>query len=181
MPKNTLERLNLLPQDPFFETTVGRLLSWATTVGRYLVILTEMLIVLTIGAKFKLDRDLTDLNSAINMRSATVSSYGDLETTVRSAQARLEFIRKQQAQPKVETALTVVKKNLPRDLNLDSIEVQGQGITISGRAYTLASLTGITTSLRNEPKVQKLFLEDIRQNKEGLSGYDFRIRMELKP
>lgn len=180
MQKNTLERINLLPQDPFFETTFGRILNWASTIGRYLVIVTEFLIVATIASKFKLDRDLTDLNAAINLRSTLIASYGDLEQTVRSVQDRIDFLRKQDQQTKVAVALDIVKKNLPREAVIKTINIESDSIKFSGRAYTLSALTGVATALQRETRVQRLTLENIRQNKEGLSGYDFDIRMEVK-
>ena len=57
--------INLLPQDPFYETPIGRVMAWASTVGRYLVIFTEVVVIFSFASRFKLDRDLTDLNATI--------------------------------------------------------------------------------------------------------------------
>lgn len=180
MQKNTLEKINLLPQDPFFESPIGRILNWASTVGRYIIIMTEFLIVAVIAAKFKLDRDLTDLNAAINLRSNMIASFGDLEKNVRSAQERIEFLRKQEAQPSVSNALTVIKRNLPREAALNSLRIEDSSVRFSGRAFTLSALTGVATALRQDPGVQRLVLENVRQNPDGLTGYDFEVSLELK-
>lgn len=180
MPKNTLEKINLLPQDPFFESPIGRILNWASTVGRYIIILTEFLIVAVIAAKFKLDRDLTDLNAAINLRSNMIASFGDLEKNVRSAQERIEFLRKQDSLSSVSGALNIIKRNLPREAVLSSLRIEDTSVRFTGRAFTLSALTGVATALRQDPGVQQLVLENISQNQDGLTGYDFEISLVLK-
>jgi hypothetical protein len=60
----TLE-VNLLPKDPFLSTSLGKLLQWSLTVGRYLVIFTELIVVSSFAARFSLDRQVTDLNASI--------------------------------------------------------------------------------------------------------------------
>src|SRR5690554_2981690 len=85
--------INLLPKDPFFETVVGKTLKWALSAGRYIVIFTELIVILSFLARFTLDRQLTDVNSDIANNETIVASYGELEENFRRAQERTTQIK----------------------------------------------------------------------------------------
>ena len=62
MPKKDI---NLLPREEFEQKTVGRFLIWALTVGRWIVIVTELIVITAFLSRFKLDRDLANLYEKI--------------------------------------------------------------------------------------------------------------------
>jgi hypothetical protein len=62
--------VNLLPQDPFFETVFGRFLKWALSIGRYIVIFTELIVILSFASRFTLDRMVTDLTHPQSKRTS---------------------------------------------------------------------------------------------------------------
>ena len=64
MPAKTVD-VNLLEKDDFSESPIGRIVTWAITYGRYIMILTEIVVLLAFISRFSLDRKLTDLNEAI--------------------------------------------------------------------------------------------------------------------
>ena len=53
--------INLLGERKVGETPVERLLLWITTYGRYIMIGTEIVVLLAFISRFSLDRKITDL------------------------------------------------------------------------------------------------------------------------
>ena len=70
--------INLVPKDPFFATIPGRVLKWALSAGRYIVIFTELVVIISFATRFTLDRQVTDLNDTITSKEAIINSYGAL-------------------------------------------------------------------------------------------------------
>ncbi len=87
--KSTIE---LLPQENWEKGTFGRLLKWALTVGRYIVIITELIVILAFLSRFKFDRDLTDLNEKVKQQQAIVQSSAQFEQKFRFLQKQLLYI-----------------------------------------------------------------------------------------
>src|SRR3989338_1332237 len=84
--------INLLPQDPFEASFLGKFLKWALSVGRYIVIGTELVVIGSFLTRFSLDRQVTDLNESIAQKQAIIASYGDLESKLRLLQAQLKLV-----------------------------------------------------------------------------------------
>jgi hypothetical protein len=69
MPK---QEINLLPREEFEKKPIGKFLTWALSIGRYIIIFTELIVILAFLSRFKLDRDLSDLNQSIREKQAVI-------------------------------------------------------------------------------------------------------------
>ena len=79
-PKSEIE---LLPQEGWEKGTLGKLLKWALTAGRYIVIVTELAVIMAFLSRFKFDRELTDLHEEIKQKQAVIQSAQSFETEFR--------------------------------------------------------------------------------------------------
>jgi len=70
-------QIELLPREEWEETSFGKFLKWLLTVGRYIVIFTELVVILAFLSRFKLDRDLTDLYKQIENKQAIIQNSTD--------------------------------------------------------------------------------------------------------
>src|SRR5689334_11570583 len=79
--------INLLPNkgDSLFE----QFLSWALTVGRLLIIITETLALSVFLYRFVLDVQIIDLHDKIKQESAIIDNLKDQEESFRNLQTRL--------------------------------------------------------------------------------------------
>ncbi|MBI3385346.1 hypothetical protein HY030_04095, partial [Candidatus Gottesmanbacteria bacterium] len=84
--------INLMPTEDLERTPAGRFLKWALTVGRYIVIFTELIVLIAFLSRFWLDRTLSDLHESIKQKQAIVKSAKDLEDQARSVQNRLHEV-----------------------------------------------------------------------------------------
>ena len=69
----------------------GRFLKWSLTAGRYIIILTELVVIMAFMSRFKLDHDLSDLNDAILGKQALLEASSNTEKVLRLTQARLNL------------------------------------------------------------------------------------------
>ncbi|HZZ98956.1 MAG TPA: PilN domain-containing protein [Candidatus Saccharimonadia bacterium] len=172
--------LNLLPQDPFYETLPGRVLLWASTVGRYLVIFTELVVIISFATRFKLDRDLTDLNTRITQKVNLITSYGDLEAQVRTIQKKTEYLKQTSSALSSPDILALIASSEPKDVTLDSIQFRDTSVSFSGTALSSNSLAEYILALQANPKVSSVSVDQVKSAENGAPGFTFTMRLILK-
>lgn len=64
-------------------------MKWAVTTGRYMIILTEMVVIVAFLMRFKLDEDLRNLNEQINGQVALLQSQTNEEEKFRQLQKEI--------------------------------------------------------------------------------------------
>ena len=84
--------INLLGQEDLSHTPGGRMVQWAMTYGRYIMILTEIVVLGAFVSRFSLDRKLTDLKEEITQKQAIIEANSELEQNIRTLQNQLERI-----------------------------------------------------------------------------------------
>ena len=77
------KEINLLPKEKWETGTAGKLLKWALSIGRYIVVFTELVVISAFLYRFSLDRKLMDINEQVNQQKKIIVTYGDLETNFR--------------------------------------------------------------------------------------------------
>jgi hypothetical protein len=92
MPINkSAKHINLLPQDDFQTTGIGRVLKWALSTFRVMVIVTELVVMSAFLSRFWLDSKNSDLNEAMGIKKAQVMAYKEVEKEFRSYQTKLSI------------------------------------------------------------------------------------------
>lgn len=173
--------INLIPKDPFFATPAGQVLKWALTVGRYIVIFTEMVVIMSFVTRFSLDRQVTDLNEAIAQKRTIIQSYGDLEESVRQVQATLEEYALLKGQVNITEVFPELTKIFPRDTQLTELVIRPDQISFSGKTLTQASLNNLINNVQLSNKFSNVVVDKIESNStEDGGGFDFVIRANTK-
>src|SRR5512144_1767398 len=85
--------INLLPQEEFENSVLGRILRWATGSFRVIVIITEMVVMGAFLSRFWLDAQNSDLNDSIQIKSAQISAQKDFENQFRQIQKKLDIYK----------------------------------------------------------------------------------------
>lgn len=163
--------VNLLPRDAFSESFIGKLLLWALSIGRYIVVFTELIVIVSFLSRFKLDRDLTDLNSSIDQQLAVVKSYGDLEPTIRRVQTKTRLIRELTDVTQPHEVVNLVSTMLPVDVRLTKLSVYSDRLELSGISLSAQGFAVFVHGLQQQStfwglQVVKIASED--QNDPGI-------------
>jgi Tfp pilus assembly protein PilN len=171
---------NLVPHDPFYDTILGKVMVWALKVGRYIVIFTELVVIVSFASRFKLDRDLTDLNSSIAQKTAIIKSYADTENRVRSIQKKSELVSKQLKDQASVSLIELVINKIPFDVKLTRLGYKPEEIQLIGQAKSSTSLASLVTTLQREPTFLGLTIDQVQSGDKKDPGYLFIIRIALQ-
>ena len=173
-------KINLLPKDPFFESIVGRSLKWALSAGRYIVIFTELVVILSFVARFTLDRQVTDLNSDIQQKESIISSYGDLEDNFRSAQTKIQTITELDQDTNIVDVFPHISEVTPEGINYDELVIQPTGISAGGSTISQTALNLLITNLQLSPHFFNVSIDRIETQDDQSPGFAFRLRADTK-
>lgn len=174
--------INLLPGATDFEkTSTGKVLKWALGVGRYIVVFTELIVILAFLARFKLDRDITDLHESIEQKKAIVLSASSLETNFKDIQARLngisEITKKQTYFDKLVDDFSLIT---PVDVYISDLNFSQNQFNISGVALSEAGLATLIYQLRHSPKFSEINLSNVSRSS-SLAEIRFSLSAILSP
>ena len=180
--KPVVFKINLVPKDPFFQSPLGRTLKWALSVGRYIVIFTELVVIISFATRFSLDRQVTDLNDAIVQKESIIDSYGDLEDNVRLAQQKIENYQQVSQQATVIDIFPKLTELTPTDVRLESLVIRGASINLEGVTRSQSALKILITNLQLSQGIYNLTVDKIETNQQDLiGGFRFRIRFDTNP
>lgn len=171
--------VNLVPQDPFFETVLGRFLKWALSVGRYIVIFTEMIVILSFASRFTLDRMVTDLNSTIHQKERVITSYGDLEKNFRFVQKQIEDYQQFKQESNLVDIFPILNDSVPDNVVFETLLVKSDAINFTGSALSQNALNVLVNNLQLSPYFTEVSVNKIESRGEKTAGFNFDIRSKI--
>lgn len=171
--------INLLPPDEFEKTFTGQSLKWILTVGRYIIIGTNLILILAFLSRFKLDKDLTDLNDNIKGKVAIINSFQDLEEKTRLAQAQLKAVKNLTAEElKAAELFDSIDKNTPLQVVLSSLTVDKEkGLTIEGLSFSEVDLATFQAKLNQLNLFKDVYFEKLLSG--GQEGPEIKFTLKL--
>jgi Tfp pilus assembly protein PilN len=171
--------INLLPEDPFFSTIVGRTIRWALTAGRFMIIFTELIGIVSFASRFKLDRERTDLNNSIQHKTAIIESYGDLETKFKAVQARLAYFNEVNNN-KIDTDLFLyLNQIIPTGVTIDNLTISSDQVSVSGTVPSQDVFNTLIANLKQSNKLTEISIGKIEKNSEK-NQFDFKFNAKIK-
>ncbi len=172
--------INLVPKDPFFTTTLGRTMQWALTAGRYIVIFTEIIVILSFAARFTLDRQVSDLNKKLLSNQAIISSYGDLEKKFRLAQAQIAEYDKLNQTSNLTEVFANLTTVVPPDVIIDELVINPSTISVKGSTYSQNSFNTLINNLQISPSFLNVAVGSIEAKDSNSTGLLFTITADTK-
>lgn len=179
MPAEKIAQLNLMSKDAFSESFLGKFLLWALSIGRYVVVFTELVVILSFLSRFKLDRDLTDLNSRISQQVMVIESYGDLEERFRDLQARLMFMRTRIDSGDVMADMDKVLAQMPPDVRLTRISGDKEKITVSAQSLTSAGFYRFVSGLAGDRTFSDVKVAGVSSSDTTPGSIEFDLSVDL--
>ena len=158
MPKKAGINLLNTKHSSFLE----RFINWTLTVGRIVVILTELIALGAFLYRFSLDQQLIDLHSKIKQEQAIVAYLKDSEATYRNLQDRLSVASNFSA---AGNERVKVFKDLiafaPPGIIFDDFNLTYNRVKISTEVYSVSSLSSFVDSLKKYSSVEKVSIDKI--------------------
>lgn len=173
-------KINLLPKDPFYDTVLGKGTTWALSVGRYIVIFTEIVVILSFLSRFQLDRQLTDLNKEIVQQKTIIDSFGDLEQNVRDIQKKIDTYEQLKPKQPIEVVFDQLSQVTPNEIEFMNFALKNDVVQISGKTQSTSALTQFITNLQLSNYFSNVSVENISNKESSTPGFEFRIEAAIK-
>ncbi|MBI3577480.1 PilN domain-containing protein [Candidatus Gottesmanbacteria bacterium] len=166
--------INLLGQEDLAHTPQGRIISWALSYGRYIMIGTEIVVLLAFISRFSLDRKLTDLKEEIDQKQAILTANASLEQNIRGVGdqiAKIKAIMANQAKP--ANTFSLVATLLPNDTYLNSLEITPDKFSAEVVSATTDGFGQFLTNLQSIKQITRVEVGEIKKN--PLTGLEFKL------
>lgn len=176
-PKSNIE---FLPQEDWEKTSFGRFLKWLLTIGRYIVIFTELIVILAFLSRFKLDRDLTDLYEEIEAKQAIIQASVDFESDFRFLQKQLSTIqglRKDQLQTK--QLMEEIAALTPIDVYFSDLNITGDKASFTANALSEAGLATFINNLKKSSRFSNLEIGSLALGTGKGVGINFTLKSQI--
>ena len=128
MAKN--KSINLLPQEEFDTSLLGRTLKWAMGSFRIIVILTEMVVMAAFLSRFWLDAQNSDLNDSIKTATAQIQAQSSFEKEFRGIQQKLTIFKQITGQPTASSRVDLIAGKTFKKVELGSVGSSEQNQTL---------------------------------------------------
>lgn len=173
--------INLLPKDEFEFSATGKFVKWAVSVGRWIVVLTEFIVICAFLSRFYFDTELSNLFDDLNQKQAIVESALSFEENFRRVQNKTKIVKNllaQQSEP--STLVSEIASLMPLDLTLTEMTISQNTLKLAGNTFTEEDLRIFLTGLVNHPKFTEVALTDVASQKEISLGITFNINAVIK-
>lgn len=175
MPKN--KSINLLPQEEFEASVMGRILKWAMGTFRIIVIVTEMIVMGAFLSRFWLDAQNSDLNDEIKIKNAQISAQSEFEKEFRGLQSKLSIIKTLSQEKKSSEKINLITSKIPSDAVLSSLSLDNSSIQIKGIGNSEIGVSQFIANLRSEKSFKSVELVSLNSSEENPSINVFIIKI----
>lgn len=159
MAKPLPRSLNLLQPSEKPTSTWDRIYVWVFTVGRYLIIVVELIVLVAFVARFALDRRNNDLTDEITVKMEMLDAQKETEQELRRVQSTLDNLsRMLDEQEKLSPQLETVLKEIPSSLTIETFALSQRAINLSGIAPTYEDLKEFEETLRKNEDYENVNL-----------------------
>lgn len=171
-------KVNLLPSDRFEYSKLGRFFQWALTTGRYVMVMTELIVIMAFLSRFWFDRKLTDLREARIKKGENINSFSQIQARFEQTQLLLSTIRKtisSSSQPTLR--LTKIQNLTPSGIQYGSIKINSDSVDLIGYATSGKIFSTLLAKLQNEATFQSVNVKKLGLSKDKAPGLDFEIAL----
>jgi len=173
------KQINLLPSVEFKGSIAGRVLSWLLGTFRYIVIITELFVMIAFLSRFWLDAQSNDLNEQIDQKKAILGASAEFEGEFRKAQSQLNIIAQMQEEP-ITTNLNTTSSLLPSDVRLSSFSIVENEIKAQGVSANERSIAQYIANLESVNDFENVKLTQLGAKPDDPALFEFIIRAKIK-
>lgn len=169
--------INLLPQEEFEASILGRILKWATGTFRIIVIITEIIVMGAFLSRFWLDAQNSDLTDSITVKTAQIESQADFENSFRNLQKKLNIIKSIDNDPKSSDRISLISSKVPQEIILSGITTNDKGAEIKGTSASELAIAQFITNLSAEKTFKSVDLASLSTSQTNPGQNDFTLNI----
>jgi len=170
--------INLLGESEMEHTPIGRIVSWAITYGRYIMIGTEIVVLLAFISRFSLDRKLTDLKEDVAQKQDIITANSEFENDIRTLQDKLAKIKKLSEEPvPMLDILPLFQTLLPNGTYISNINVTKDLLTVEAVSGSTGSFAQFIANLKSSRAISNITIGDI--SRDPILGIQFVFTAQI--
>lgn len=169
-------QINLLPQEEFKASTPGRILAWLMSTFRYIVIITEMVVMGAFLSRFWLDAESNDLNDVITQKTAIIESSSEFENDFKTAQSQLKIVSELTGGD-ANSALLAISSHLPQDVVLTAYSLTGNSVKAQGISSSERSIAQFIANLQSNENLSEISLTQLDTDGNNVALLNFSIKI----
>jgi hypothetical protein len=177
------KEMSFLPDEENANSFSARIIKWVTTVGRFIIVFTELIVVCAFLSRFWLDRTNSDLSESVRQQKAILASTSDFENEYSQLQKRLKLIKSfYSSQPEYLDKIEALTSSVPPGITFDQLSVKQdlktQSISAQVKlfAYQETSIVDLITNLIANPKISSVDIQTIEKKPKN-SKYDVSLSL----
>lgn len=149
------KKINLIPQNEFEHSNLGRIITWAVSSFRVMVIVTELIVMSAFLSRFWLDARSSDLSDKIKILSSQITAYTEIEKEFRSVQTRLNIAKTLFGEQQITKILQDISLKVPEDSFLYSINITGDKLQIRAISINEGSIGTMLNNFETDSQKYK--------------------------
>lgn len=174
---NNLPSINLVKNKQI--PLIDKFMNWALTVGRLIVIMTEVVAVAAFVYRFSLDERLIDLHSAIKQKQNIISALKNDENKYRNLQDRIAIASTfSEKAAKFNRTIEDIISLIPNQVKINDLIWSKDRVKIDIDVVSIVSLADFINSLKNYPDTKAVSIDSL-ENKPSV-GLSTNIAVILK-
>ncbi len=160
-------QINLLSSKK--EKSVDRLIYFSLHYLRYILVITQIVVIAVFLYKFRVDQKIIDLSELVDQRKEIVSVSQPLIKEARAANFTIEQSRGiLDKQNEFSSLFTYLFSRFPNDLTLKQFEINSSTATLTGVTQNIDILKSFYFRLKKEAKFKSVVLKNISKKEAGL-------------
>lgn len=175
--------ISLLPREGLGRTLLERLINWLFSIGKHIVVFTELIVIGAFLSRFWLDRKNSDLSEEIRQERAILEATRDFEKEFRFFQARLNAAAKAlESGSSPLLPLDIVSQSLAQDmviLEYDFTAGDKNKASIVALVFSEKGLAEFVGALLGQEVVDKVKVGTI-EKQEGYNGMKIQFVIKFK-
>jgi hypothetical protein len=180
MPK---KEISLLSEENVVKTLTDKTVKWILSVGKYIVIFTNLVVIGAFLSRFWLDRQNTDLSEKIRQQKAILSSVQNFEKEFRLFQSRLTKIKDEfNSEYGPADPLLIIAESLPADLLLSDFKfTENNGkiqVNLKAQIFSEVGLANFIDNLLSQPEISSVQVRTI-EKEEGKGGMTIQFLVKF--
>ena len=178
------KEISLLSENDNSQSISSLILRWTTTVGRLLIILTELIVVGAFISRFWLDRKNADLSETLRQQKAIISSTKEFESEFNSLQTRLNFIKTfRQSTTPLTSKMVNLSQSIPPEINVTAVAVKDgdaaeSQVDLKASAFNEQNIVDLITNLTLNPNIKSVEIGSI-EKKSNTNKFDLVLSLVI--
>jgi len=177
------KEISLVPDSGNSGSAGDRIIFWVSNVLRYIMVFTELIIIIAFLSRFSLDQQNTDLSERLRNQKYILETTTNFEREYSQLQQKLQLVKKLYAQqPKYYDKIYSIIQNTPSDIIYNSFSVTNKDAKINADlsvyAFQEEAIVDFITQLSLNPQIKSISINMI-EKKARENKYNINLTLTL--